>query len=64
MSEKGEALRKAMLSNQEIMEYYGRSVYSIQLELAMRLFCEGLNPEEAFSRAMEFVAALQRQGDE
>jgi hypothetical protein len=54
------------MTKQEIVEYYGRSVYEIRLDLAMRLFGAGYKSvKKCLELADQFVAELQNEnGDE
>ena len=46
------------MNAQEIIELYGKSVYQIRLEAALR-FAVQVDPDEALEMADSFVAALQ-----
>lgn len=46
------------MTKQDVFKVYGKSVYQIQLELAMNLFLKDQDARLAFINANQFVEAL------
>lgn len=50
-----------MTFEQYVIERFGKSVYQIELEIAMHEFMSGSTPNKSWERAHEFTGAMKEE---